>query len=425
MNTARRNARGEASVQRILDATVQLVGRYGYDNTTIARITKFTQRPASSIYWYFQDKDELIVSALEYSYTRFARGRRSWQGFDPASPLEDQLVGELEPELQASESEAPLRLGIMLALEGSAAHSKIQEPFQRRRAGALESIRAWWDGAFAAAGTDQHRREPGTWWMSTLTLALLDGHYISDIVADEPVAVAQRSRIVGLVLTSAFGALRTGSDPVPTTAAALPAQPQPAAEHTGPAGLLGATRRLVAEHGYEGATIGRICAATGMQRSSVYWRYKDKDSLIKAAVAEPFLELFAPLHALPHAQQPWAAELSNALGATLRGAHDQPDTIKAGLLLEVQQWDPPTAGGLAVAAGTAAAERALADWFAEVLPAPSSEAHGAQLAWTVLRLVEGLMLGSALGRPAPVEATTRLFAATMDDVMNRWPTTVA
>ncbi|MFI1459107.1 TetR/AcrR family transcriptional regulator [Nocardia carnea] len=422
MNTARRNARGEASVQRILDATVQLVGRYGYDNTTIARITKFTQLPASSIYWYFRDKDELIASALEYSYTRFARGRRSWQGFDPAVPLEDQLIGELEPELQASESEAPLRLGIMLALEGSAARSKIQEPFQRRRAAALESIRNWWDDVFAAFDADENTRGPGTWWMSTLTLALMDGHYISDVVADGPAAVAHRSRIVGLVLASAFTALRTGAEPIPT--AELPTQPPALAdETTGPAALLSVTRRLVAEHGYEGATIGRICSATGMQRSSVYWRYKDKDSLIKAAVAEPFLELLAPLHAL--GEKPWTEEVSAALSTTMRGAHDHPDTIKAGLLLKVQQWDPPTAGGLAVAAGTAGAETALAEWFAEALPPTGrAEAFGEHLAWTVLRLVEGLMLRSALGRPAPVEATTRLFDAMMDGVMNQWPTSV-
>ena len=70
MNTSRRNARGEASLQRILQSTVQLVGRYGFDNTTIARIVKATDRPASSIYWFFENKDELIAAALESSYSQ-------------------------------------------------------------------------------------------------------------------------------------------------------------------------------------------------------------------------------------------------------------------------------------------------------------------------------------------------------------------
>ena len=64
MNSSRRNARGEVTLRRILQATVELIGRYGYDNTTIARIVKATERPASSIYWYFETKDELIAAAL-------------------------------------------------------------------------------------------------------------------------------------------------------------------------------------------------------------------------------------------------------------------------------------------------------------------------------------------------------------------------
>ena len=91
MNTSRRNARGEASLQRILQSTVQLVGRYGFDNTTIARIVKATDRPASSIYWFFENKDELIAAALESSYSQQAPSRRPWEEFNPTRPLLDQL----------------------------------------------------------------------------------------------------------------------------------------------------------------------------------------------------------------------------------------------------------------------------------------------------------------------------------------------
>ena len=83
MNTSRRNARGEASLQRILQSTVQLVGRYGFDNTTIARIVKATDRPASSIYWFFENKDELIAAALENSYSQAGASRRPWEEFSP------------------------------------------------------------------------------------------------------------------------------------------------------------------------------------------------------------------------------------------------------------------------------------------------------------------------------------------------------
>ncbi|HLS76954.1 MAG TPA: TetR/AcrR family transcriptional regulator [Nocardia sp.] len=435
MNTARRNARGEASLQRILDATVQLVGRYGYDNTTIARITKATQRPASSIYWFFRDKDELIAAALEHSYTRVARRhRRPWQQFHPALPVTEQLIGELEPELRSSETETPLRLGISLALEGSAASSKVQQPFHRRRAGVLHAIEAWWDGAYAATGAAEDVRAAPAWWMSTLTLALFDGHYISDVDAADPPTVAGRSRITALALVSAYEAMRAadpGAFPLDERAedsAARTGESAPAGDgedraESGPAALLRVVRGLVAEHGYEGATIGRICAAADMQRSSVYWRYKDKDTLIEAAVADPFLALFAPMRELPESGQAWAGDLAAAVGATLRAARHDPDTVKSGLLLKVQQWDPPTAGGVAVLAGMAALEAELTAWLRRNAPSGGEgQVPGEHLAWIVLRLVEGLMFGSVQGRPAPVETVRALFAVLLAGVADRWPT---
>ncbi|HEX5595201.1 MAG TPA: TetR/AcrR family transcriptional regulator [Micromonosporaceae bacterium] len=428
MNTARRNARGEASLRRILDATLQLVSQYGYDDTTIARITKATQLPASSIYWYFENKDDLIAAALESFYTRFIRTRRSWEGFDRSRSLLGQLLDELEPELRASESEEPLRLGIMLALEGDAAQPKIQEPFQRRRAGALARIEAWWDAAFAAFGAAGDGRSFGTWWMATLTLAYLDGHYISDGLVDHR-AAAHRSRIVAYSLAGAFEALRRSEEvaaPRKTDIDAsreIPASREAPDDHsTGPAALLRVTRSLVAERGYDGATIRRICAAAGIQRSSAYWRYKDKDALVKAAVSEPFLALFAPLRALPESAKDWPANLADALRAAVRSAHAQPETVKAGLLLRIRRWDEPTSSGGAVLDGIATTEASLAAWFDRVLPAGNgAEPMGEHLAWTVVRLTEGLMLVSALGRPVPAESVGGIVAAMFASVLDHWP----
>lgn len=430
MNTSRRNARGEASLQRILQATVQLVSRYGYDNTTIARIVRATERPASSIYWFFENKDELITAALENSYSGVAPSRRPWEEFNPDRPLLDQLNDELEPELRASESEDPLRLGIMLALEGSAANSKIQEPFQRRRAGAQRRIEAWWEAAFAVQSANGAAdRTAGIGWMGRLTMAFLDGHYISDVAVDDRDA-ARRSTIVAHALAGAFEVVSGHVEPLSPkrdTSASFRAQPPPAETGLGPeaANLLRVTRALVAEHGYEGATMSRICEASGMQRSSVYWRYKDKDTLIKAAVAEPFLNLLAPLRQLPSASDHWLEELSSALSTVMSHAHEQADTVKGGLLLKLQRWDPPTSGGSAVLAGTASVEAQLAGWFEDVLPAAEDkDPIGEHLAWIVARLCEGLMLGSALGHPVAADAVGEILVPMLAEAFERWQTLV-
>lgn len=47
--------------------------------------------------------------------------------------------------------------------------------------------------------------------------------------------------------------------------------------------LLSATTQTLAEHGLEGATIPRIAAVAGVAPASVYRRFRDRDSLIRAA----------------------------------------------------------------------------------------------------------------------------------------------
>ncbi|RAN69538.1 hypothetical protein B5P43_35260 [Bacillus sp. SRB_336] len=420
MKSSRRNARGEASLERILEATVQLVGRYGYDNTTIARIVKATQRPASSIYWYFENKDQLIAAALENSYSQVVPSRRPWSQFEPARPLLDQLLDELTPELRASESEAPLRQGIMLALEGSAAASQVQEPFQRRRAGAQRRIVAWWATAFAAENNaDAAEDATGIEWMGLLTLAFLDGHYISDVEVDDRDA-AHRSKIVANALEGAFNALTGGEQSIPLVTSEGPGRSAEAdADATD---LLHVTRMLVAEHGYEGATMSRICAASGMQRSSIYWRYKDKDSLVKAAVADPFLALLKPLGSLSTSAEQWLEQLSGALRTLMCRVTEQPETVKAGLLLKIQRWDPPTAAGSAVVAGAHEVELRLAAWLDEVLPAPEgAESIGGHLAWTVARFGEGLMLASALGRTVAADSVATMLVPMLSNALKQWP----
>ncbi|GAA4080109.1 TetR/AcrR family transcriptional regulator [Streptomyces shaanxiensis] len=81
------------SRQRILDATVEIAGERGYDGTSIAAVSAKCGLPASSIYWHFQDKDDLIT------------------------PLE--RVTAMAANVARSLVDAPdfLRLGLMLALE--------------------------------------------------------------------------------------------------------------------------------------------------------------------------------------------------------------------------------------------------------------------------------------------------------------------
>lgn len=110
----RKRANGVESRQRILDATVEIAGERGYDGTSIAAVSAKCGLPASSIYWHFKDKDDLIAAVIERSFeTWLAAVELPAEG----PPLE--RVTLMAANIARSLVEAPdfLRLGLMLALE--------------------------------------------------------------------------------------------------------------------------------------------------------------------------------------------------------------------------------------------------------------------------------------------------------------------
>ncbi|MDO5699091.1 MAG: TetR/AcrR family transcriptional regulator [Dermatophilus congolensis] len=418
MGRTGRNARGEVSEQVILDATVALVSRYGFDNTTIARITEATGRPASSIYWLFGTKDDLIAAALESSYGgRPLPDPRPWAHFDPDRSRLDQMIDVLTPEMAVAESEAPLRIGIMLALEGSAQKPQVQAPFQARRGSARERILRWWGDALSTAGLkvaipDSTAAQRLTSW----TMAFLDGHYVSDVTVSDD-AAGPRAHVLAQFLEATF--LRVLADPDAVggspTALASPRTTQPLPANSDE-NLLKVTRALIALRGYEGATIGRISKQTGLTRSSLYWRYKDKDALVEAAVAGPFIALMAPLESLPTPSPDWAQHLASALGETLATVRVSPNTTKSGLLLKVQRQDPPTSAGQAILDAAVRLERNLAAWLSDAWHSPAGDEHAAHVAWAVTRLLDGLMLGSAFGDSLDIPAGQATFQGMLESV---------
>ena len=57
----RKRADGELSRERILDAATEIAAERGYEGTSIGAVSKKCGLPASSIYWHFKDKDDLIA----------------------------------------------------------------------------------------------------------------------------------------------------------------------------------------------------------------------------------------------------------------------------------------------------------------------------------------------------------------------------
>ncbi|WP_369275296.1 TetR family transcriptional regulator [Streptomyces sp. R11] len=115
--TARKKrANGVESRQRILDAAVEIAGERGYDGTSIAAVSAKCGLPASSIYWHFKDKDDLIAAVIERSFEAWLTAVEL-PGEETGTPLE--RVTAMAANVAKSLVDAPdfLRLGLMLALE--------------------------------------------------------------------------------------------------------------------------------------------------------------------------------------------------------------------------------------------------------------------------------------------------------------------
>ncbi|WP_460062759.1 TetR/AcrR family transcriptional regulator [Streptomyces sp. YKOK-I1] len=115
-STRRKRANGVESRQRILDATIEIAGERGYEGTSIAAVSAKCGLPASSIYWHFKDKDDLIAAVIERSFETWLAAV-VLPGEEAGTPQE--RIALMAANVAKSLVDAPdfLRLGLMLALE--------------------------------------------------------------------------------------------------------------------------------------------------------------------------------------------------------------------------------------------------------------------------------------------------------------------
>jgi AcrR family transcriptional regulator len=165
--TRKKRANGMESRQRILDAAVVIAGERGYEGTSIAAVSAACGLPASSIYWHFQDKDDLIAAVIERSFETWLAAVEL-PGEEAGTPLE--RVTALATAVAKSLVDAPdfLRLGLMLALErrpqeprGRTAFLQVRDVARQKIAKVIETLMPGLDESavralttYAIAGAD-------------------------------------------------------------------------------------------------------------------------------------------------------------------------------------------------------------------------------------------------------------------------------
>jgi AcrR family transcriptional regulator len=133
----RKRADGELSRERILDAAAEIAAERGYEGTSIGAVSAKCGLPASSIYWHFKDKDDLIAAVIERS---FASWLAAWQSPEEGD-APDRIKGMLMQIAKALlDSPDFIRLGLMLALERRPEEPRARTMFLQARAEAYGQL---------------------------------------------------------------------------------------------------------------------------------------------------------------------------------------------------------------------------------------------------------------------------------------------
>ncbi|MDN4519181.1 MULTISPECIES: TetR/AcrR family transcriptional regulator [Mycolicibacterium] len=173
-----RRADGELSRRRILDAATEIAAERGYEGTSIGAVSAKCGLPASSIYWHFKDKDDLIAAVIERS---FANWLTVWQLPDDVMARDRLMEVAMGTAKAVLDSPDFLRLGLMLALERRPVEPKARAMFIQVR-----------EQAFAALATSIRDlgldlSEEQVRHLSTYAIAGADGLFIAKEIGGDTV----------------------------------------------------------------------------------------------------------------------------------------------------------------------------------------------------------------------------------------------
>jgi AcrR family transcriptional regulator len=106
--------------------------------------------------------------------------------------------------------------------------------------------------------------------------------------------------------------------------------------------VLDAAERVMAEHGFEAATLARVVEASGVPMSSVYHYYGSKDGILLAVMERGAERFFADLPRWDRRAGRPAQHLARVIATAVGALGRHPDFLR---LLIVFAAQPPAAGG--------------------------------------------------------------------------------
>ncbi|MFC5753673.1 TetR/AcrR family transcriptional regulator [Actinomadura rugatobispora] len=199
--TDRRTQHSAESRRRILRAAAEISAERGYDGTSVALVTKRSGLPASSVYWHFGSKDELLAEVIEHSYREWLPDRPRWEPPEPGTDRIDHLRRALR-EAGQSFAERPefMRLGLMLLLERRAEEPAARARFQRIREEMLAAMGEWWAAVLPPDLLERRPEVPAL--LARLNMAASDGLYAMSAAEPDTLDIDALQELLALALDS-------------------------------------------------------------------------------------------------------------------------------------------------------------------------------------------------------------------------------
>lgn len=199
----RERARGEhrssaINRQRILDATLEVAREYGYQGTTIPRVSLRANLPSGSVYWHFESKDILFASLMDQSYqwlVAFHEKRRPLPGETARQHLE-RIYCNASPN-EALITQDFWRLGVILSVDQSVREQVSRQRFLDLRKAVLEEYASWYRQTLSAE--IQERCPDRASKLAKFTLICADGNLIMNASGE---SLQDYLRMAGLSLIS-------------------------------------------------------------------------------------------------------------------------------------------------------------------------------------------------------------------------------
>jgi AcrR family transcriptional regulator len=205
----RGRADGDTSRERILEAAREIASERGYDGTGIALVSERSGLPASSIYWHFANKDELLAAVIERSFNRWLEAMEARSPAGEGATRDERLGAVMRATAKAL-ADAPdfLRLGLMLSLERRPEEASARTLFLKVREQTFVQLVASYEAFFAGELDAASVRK-----LATLAMAAADGLFIAREVSGDERAFEASFELLGSALLGAAAQLESRGRP--------------------------------------------------------------------------------------------------------------------------------------------------------------------------------------------------------------------